>query len=80
MKSDCNGIWTLKHLVHKGTLNHLAIYLVTVTWTSDIASLLSKEFLDSQATAECRFTLKHVCDMIRTDNHTREYFENFILS
>ena len=27
---------------------------------------LSKEFLDIQATIECGFTLKHVCDMTRT--------------
>ena len=25
--------------------------------------VLSKEFLDIQATEECRFTLKHVCEM-----------------
>ena len=29
---------------------------------------LSKEFLDIQATAECGFTLKLVCDMIKTYN------------
>ena len=28
--------------------------------------VLSKEFLDIEATAECRVTLKRVCDMIRT--------------
>ena len=39
---------------------------VAVTLTSDIAPFLSKEFLDIQATIECRFTLKHVCDMIIT--------------
>ena len=26
----------------------------------------SKDFLDTQATTECRFHLKRVCDMIRT--------------
>ena len=40
--------------------------LVAATSTSDIASVLSKEFLDIHATTECRFTLKCVCDMIKT--------------
>ena len=35
-------------------------------YSSDIASVLSKEFLDIQATVEYGFTLKHVRDMIRT--------------
>ena len=39
---------------------------VAVLYTSDITCVLSKEFLDSHATTECRFTLKCVCDMIRT--------------
>ena len=30
----------------------------------DIWPVLSKEFLDVQATLECRFTLKRVCGMI----------------
>ena len=34
--------------------------------TSDITPILSKEFLEIQATVECGFTLKHICDMIRT--------------
>ena len=34
--------------------------------TLDIAPVLSKEFLDVQATIECRFILKCVCDMIIT--------------
>ena len=37
-----------------------------VAYTSDIAPVLSKEFIDIQATTECRFTLKRVRDMIRT--------------
>ena len=36
---------------------------VSVTQTSDITPVLSKEFLDLQATTECRFTLKLVRDM-----------------
>ena len=32
--------------------------------TSDIAPILSKEFIDVQAAIECRFTLKRVGDMI----------------
>ena len=39
---------------------------VAVTSTSDIASVSSKEFLHIHATTECRFTLKCVCDMIKT--------------
>ena len=39
---------------------------VPVTQTSDIAPALTKEFLDIQATTECRFTLKHVRGTIRT--------------
>ena len=34
--------------------------------SSDIAPVLSKKFLDIQATVEYGFTLKHVHDMIRT--------------
>ena len=46
------------------------------TWTSDIAPILSKEFLGIQATTECRFTLKCICDMMRTHSqmhHTNKY-------
>ena len=39
---------------------------VTVTYIEDIALVLSKEFLDIQATTECRFALKSVYDMIKT--------------
>ena len=39
---------------------------VAVTKASDILSVLSKEFLDTEATTESRFTQKSVCDMIRT--------------
>ena len=39
---------------------------VAVTQTSDFAPVLSKEFLDIQATIECGFALKRVRDMIRT--------------
>ena len=39
---------------------------VAVTYTSDIVLVLSKEFLDIQATLECGFTLERVRDMIRT--------------
>ena len=40
---------------------------------------LSKEFLDIQATIECGFTLKHVCDLTRTYSQmhcTDKYSEN----
>ena len=33
---------------------------------SYIVPVASKEFLDIQASIECGFTLKHVCDVIRT--------------
>ena len=39
---------------------------VAVTYTSDIPPVSTKEFLDTHATTECKFTLKCVCDMIRT--------------
>ena len=39
---------------------------VTVTYTSDFMPVLSKEFLDIQATLESGFTLKLVRDIIRT--------------
>ena len=39
---------------------------VAVTLISGIAPVSSKTFLNIQATADCRFTVKCVCDMIRT--------------
>ena len=42
--------------------------LVVVTKTSYMASFSSKEFLDIQATPDCRFTVKRVSGMIRTHN------------
>ena len=39
---------------------------VAVTQTSDFMPASSKEFVDIQATIECGYTLKQVCDMIRT--------------
>ena len=41
---------------------------VAVTETSDMAPVLSKEFLDIQASMKYRFTLKLVHDMITTYN------------
>ena len=38
---------------------------ITATSISDIASVLSKEFLHIYTTAECRFTLKCLCDKIK---------------
>ena len=43
-------------------------YPVPVTYISDMAPALCKEFLDIQASIECRFTLKLVCDMSITYN------------
>ena len=48
---------------------------VAVTETSDISPLSSKEFLDIQATIECEFTLKRICDMIRTYSHINYCFK-----
>ena len=39
---------------------------IAVTYTSDLVSASSKEFLDVQATIECGFSLKRVRDMTRT--------------
>ena len=44
----------------------LGLSSVTVTSPSDFVPASSKEFLDIQATIECGFTLKHVCDMTKT--------------
>ena len=48
-------------------------------WISNSTSVLSKEFLDIQVTIECGFTLKCVCDMIRTYSqmhHTDEHSQH----
>ena len=42
---------------------------VAVTETADTTPVLSKEFLNTQATIECRFILKPVHDMTRTYSH-----------
>ena len=47
----------------------LGLSPVAVTYTSDLALALSKEFLEIQGTIECGFTLKLVRDMTRTYNH-----------
>ena len=47
---------------------------VRFTLRSDFAPVLSKEFLDIQATIERRFTLKQVRGMIRT--HNQDYYES----
>ena len=41
---------------------------VTVNKTTDFGPALSKELFDIQATIECGFTLKSVCDIIRPYN------------
>ena len=45
---------------------HVSSNTIAVTQNSDIASVSSEEFLDIQASIECRFTLKRVRDMIKT--------------
>ena len=42
--------------------------------------VLSKYFLDIQATIECRFTLKHVCDMTKTYSQTQVGSHNTVQS
>lgn len=44
-------------------LNYIAVNEV-----SDTASVLNKEFLNTQATTDCRFTLKHLCGIIKTQS------------
>ena len=47
--------------------------------TSDIAPVSSKGFLYIQATTECKFTVKHVCDMIGTHirmHHTDKFSQH----
>ena len=47
---------------------------------SDFTPASSKEFLDIQATIECGFTLKCVCDMIKTYSQVQDIFrKTFIL-
>ena len=74
--SDCNWTRTQNHLVLKWTLNHFRVRLspVVVTSPSDFTPASSKEFLDIQATIECGFTLKRVCDRIRTYSYILHYF------
>ena len=50
-------------------LNSQTISLEMNTQPFSQTVVSSKEFLDIQATIECRFTLKGVCDMIRTRIH-----------
>ena len=47
---------------------------VAVTQISDFVPALSKKFVDIQATVECGFTLKRVCDMTRTYSHDGFYY------
>ena len=65
--SDCN--WTRSHnyLVCEWTLKHLAKL-------ASFAPVSSKKFLDIQATIECGFTLKPVCDMIITYSQWQVFF------
>ena len=46
-------------------------YPVAVSQTSDVAYILRNEFLDIQATIECRLTLKHVHEMIKSYSQMR---------
>ena len=51
---------------------------VAVTYTSDIAPVSSKEFLDIQVTIECGFTSKQVRSMIKhTISRIPQHYINF---
>ena len=54
---------------------YVGVSPVAVTYTPDIAPVLSKEFLDIQATIECGFTLKRVRDIIRKYSEFGTIFE-----
>ena len=51
---------------------------VIVTQISDITPVLSKEFFDIQATAEFRFTMKYVLDIIKI--HSQLKLVSFVKS
>ena len=55
-----------KTLITLGNIFPIWFGMVTVTWTSDIAPVSSKEFPIIHGTVECGFTLKRARDMIRT--------------
>ena len=81
--TDCKDIRTHNLLVHKQTLNDLAKlakwlsihfgcgfeFQFRLQITSGNAPVLSKEFYSIQAATECRFTLKHVFNMLWTYSH-----------
>ena len=54
----------------------LGLSPVGVTSLWDFAPASSKEFLDIQATIECRFNLNSVCDMTRTYSQLDFMFAN----
>ena len=66
--SDSNEIRTHNHLAHKRALSFTNLLIVEYCCcqlkSSDIAPVLSKEFLHIQATVECRLTLKWLGDII----------------
>ena len=68
MKGATLAKWLSFHLLTKWLPFQIPLQLLKI---SDIASVSSKEFLDIQSTAECRFTLRHVSDMIKTHRHAR---------
>ena len=53
-----------KYLIRKQTFKQSSSASL-VAWISDKARVLSKVFLDIQATLECEFTLKRVREIIR---------------
>ena len=58
-------------MVEYSFMSYMLVGSCPVPVTLDIAPVSSKEFLDIQATIECGFTLKRVCDMIKTYNRNK---------
>ena len=68
-------------LLETGVITYISTLDPSLLWgpggcyISDVAPVLNKEILDIQATIGCRFTLKCVCDMIRTYSHMHRAFK-----
>ena len=53
-------------MVQISTHNTAKLFGLNFRYHACFEQASSKEFLDSQATKECGFTLKRKCDMVRT--------------
>ena len=61
-------------------ISSLKCYTICFSCMSKDAPVSSKKFLDIQATTECRFTLKRVCNMIRTNSLELVFLTHFLHS